>query len=424
MIEIILLVLSVLFFVAVEAFFSGAEIAFISASRPKLFKRAKENHPQAVLAKELLGQPETLFATSIVGTTIAIACSSSVVTFFISERLGPDWEWLNLVCLTPFVVVFGEFIPKTLGRTFADSVVMVLSHPLKVASFVFYPLTKALELYALTLRSLVGESAGKGFFLSREEIKAALPASLGTDVTPGERQMIARILESSKITVKDMLKPLIDVIAIDEAETLQAALKLFTESGHTRMPVYRERIDNIVGLIHGYDCLLAKDLTVTVSSVMRPAFFIPESKPLDELLDELRSHHMGMVVNEYGGAEGVVTLEDVMEEIVGEIEDEYDVPPKLFRQISEGSFIVNARMEIDDLRESLAIPIPRDEEYQTLAGFLLKKMQKIPKKWESITIEGVEYVIQAATDRTIEEVYVIRHGAKRPEGQPPAGGPG
>ncbi|MBI1861819.1 MAG: HlyC/CorC family transporter [Deltaproteobacteria bacterium] len=409
MISLILLIVSVLFFVMFEAFFSGAEIAFISANRPKIFKRAKEKHPQAILAKNLLAQPETLFATTIVGTTVAIACSSSVVTYFISQSLGPDWEWLNLFVLAPFVVIFGEFIPKILGRTFSDSAVLTLSHPLRVASFVFYPLTKALEIYALTLRKMIGESAGKGFFLSREEIKAALPASLGTDVTPGERQMITRILESSRITVKDMLKPLIDVVAIEETETLQAALKLFIDSGHTRMPVYRDRIDNIVGLIHGYDCLLAKDLSVTVGSAMRPAFYMPESKPLDELLDELRTHHMGMVVNEYGGAEGVVTVEDVMEEIVGEIEDEYDVPPKLYRQIADGSYIVNARMEIDDLRENLGIPIERDEEYQTLAGFLLKRMQKIPKKWESITIDGVEYVIQSATDRTVEEVYIIRH---------------
>lgn len=409
MIPILLLVLSILFFVAMEAFFSGAEVAFISASRPKLFRRAKEGHPRAVLAKSLLSQPETLFATSIVGTTIAIACSTSVVTYFISERLGPDREWLNLLCLTPFILVFGEFIPKILGRTYADTAVLRLSQPIRIASFVFYPLTRSLEIYARILRKMIGESAGKGFFLSREEIKAAVPASRGSDVTPGERQMITRILESSRITVREMLKPLIDVVAIDETETLQSALKLFTESGHTRMPVYRDRIDHIVGLIHGYDCLLAKDLSVPVSQAMRPAFFMPESKPLDELLDDLRIHHMGTVVNEYGGAEGVVTLEDVMEEIVGEIEDEYDEPPKLYRQIAENSFIVNARMEIDDLREILSIPIPRDDEYQTLAGFLLKKMQKIPKKWESITINGVEYVIQSSTDRSIEEVYVIRH---------------
>ncbi len=411
MITLVLFIITLMLFIAIEAFFSGSEIAFISASRPKIFRKAKEKNPRAILAKELLSRPETLFATSIAGTTISIACLSSIITYFISRRFGPDKEWINLFLLTPFVLIFGEFIPKIICRTFADTAVLKLSQPFRIASFILFPITRALEMYASTLRVLIGQGGQKGFFLSREEIKAALPASHGTDVTPAERLMIARILESSRVTVKEMQKPLIDMIAIEETETLEVALKLFTDSGHTRMPVYRDRIDRIVGVIHGYDCLLAKDLSTSVAQLMRPAYFVPESKPLDELLSELREHHMGIVVNEYGGADGLVTVEDVMEEIVGEIEDEYDEPPRLYRQIAENSFIVNARVEVDDLRENLGLPIPRDDDYQTLAGFLLKHMQKLPKKWDSITIEGIEYVIQASTDRSIEEVYIIRHGS-------------
>lgn len=409
MIALFLMIAAVLFFIAIEAFFSGAEIAFISANRPRLFRRAKEKDPQAIQAKSLLEQPENLFATSVIGTTVAIACSTSIVTYYVSDQLGKGWDWVTIAALTPVVLIFGEFIPKLIGRAYADKVILRLSHPFNIASFIFYPVARALEAYAMGLRRIIGESAQKGFFLSREEIKAALPASQGTDVTPAERMMITRILEARRITVKEMLKPLIDVIAIEENEPLRAALRAFSESGHTRMPVYRERIDNIVGVIHGYDCLLVKDLSVSVASVMHPAYFVPESKPLDELLDEIRTSHMGIVVNEYGGAEGIVTLEDVMEEIVGEIEDEYDEPPKLYRQIGDNSYIVNARMEIDDLREILGISIPRDDDYQTLAGFLLKRMQKIPKKWDSTTIDQVEYVIQSSTDRSIEEVYIIRH---------------
>jgi CBS domain containing-hemolysin-like protein len=140
---------------------------------------------------------------------------------------------------------------------------------------------------------------------------------------------------------------------------------------------------------------------------MQPALFVPESKTLDELLGELKSKPMAICVNEYGGAEGILTMEDVMEEVVGEIEDEYDEPPRLYRRISENSYIVNAHMEIFDLQNELHLPIPEGEDYQTLAGFLLKRMQKIPKKWDSIVIDGVEYVVQSATDRSIEEVYLV-----------------
>jgi putative hemolysin len=395
-----------------EAFFSGSEIAFISANRPKLYRKAKEGHPNAVLAKNLLSQPERLFSTTVVGTTLAINLSTTIATLYLVRRFGYQHEWITLVILTPVILIFGEFIPKTLCRNRADGVVLGLARPLLVLSFVLYPLTKLFSLYAQILKRLLGESPEKGFFLSREEIKAALPASRGTDVTSSERMLIERILEFGKMTVKEMLRPLIDVVAIEEEKTIGEAIQLINESEHSRIPVYQERIDRIVGVIQNFDCLQAPDLSEPVKNLMQPAFFVPESKPLDELLLELKTRPMAVAVNEYGGAEGIITLEDVMEEIVGEIEDEYDEPPKLYHRIGENSYIVSARMEVDDLREILKLPLPKDDDYQTLAGFLLKRMQKIPKKWDSTVIENVEYVVQSATDRSIEEVYIIVHPKK------------
>lgn len=392
---------------AAEAFFSGSEISFMSANRPKLFRKVKEKDPRAMTAKELLSHPEKLFSTTVVGTTLAINCATSLTALYVVNRYGYDKEWYTLVFLTPIILIFGEFVPKMLGRSQADTAVLKLARPIQIASVVLYPFTKLLGLYATILKRLLGENPEKGFFLSREEIKAALPAGHGSDVTATERTLIERILEFGKITVKEMLRPLIDVVAIEENATLAEAVQLFNESGHSRLPVYQDRIDRIVGVIQGFDCLRAPDLQITVKAAMQPALFVPESKPLEELLLELKSRPMAIVVNEYGGAEGIITMEDVMEEVVGEIEDEYDEPPKLFRQIGEHSYIVNARMEIQDLRELLRLPLPEDEDYQTLAGFLLKRMQKIPKKWDSTVIDGVEYVVQSATDRSIEEVYVV-----------------
>lgn len=396
----------------VEAFFSGAEAAFVAASKPKLFRRAKEKNPQALQAKNLLSQPELLFSTTVVGTTLAINAQAVFVTQRVLDRFGPQSEWITLVILTPMILIFGEFVPKLYCRTRANDLVMQLARPVWWASIVLYPITRLFSLYAQVLKRLLGESPEKGFFLSREEIKAALPASRGTDVTTAERQLIERILDFGNITAKEMLRPLIDVIAIEEGHSIRDAIRLITESGHSRIPVFQERIDRIVGVVQAFHCLHATDLDQPVKTLMQPAFFIPESKPLDELLLDLKTRPMAIAVNEFGGAEGIVTMEDVMEEVVGEIEDEFDEPPKLFHKIGENSYIVNARMEIDAMREQLRIPIPYDDDYQTLAGFLLKRMQKIPKKWDSIVIENVEYVIQSATDRSIEEVYVIFHHKK------------
>jgi CBS domain containing-hemolysin-like protein len=287
-----------------------------------------------------------------------------------------------------------------------------VSRALTIARFVLYPLTYLLSLYSRVLKKVLGENPERGFFLSREEIKSALPASRGTDVTAAERQLVERILDFGRITVKDMRRPLIDVVAVEESSPLEEAVRLLAESNHSRLPVYRERVDCIVGVLAGFDCLRAPDLHRSVSSVMKPALFVPESKPVEELLTELREHPMAIAVNEFGGAEGILTLEDVMEEIVGEIEDEYDEPPRLFQQIGPATYLVNARMEIDDLRDLLRIPIPTDDDYQTLAGFLLKRMQMIPKKWDSTVIDNVKYVIQSATDRSIEEVCIILDAGK------------
>lgn len=407
MMPVLLIAVLIAPFLLLEAFFSSSETAFVSANRAKLLQKAKKKVPGAVQAKNLMAKPELLFSTSVVGTTLTLMCTTTISTLLILEKWGQKGELIGLLVLTPTILIFAEFIPKMIARLNADTLVLRYANPLTIASFVLYPFTKTLGLYTRILKTLVGEGSHKAFSLSREEIKAALPASRGTDVTPSERVLIERILEFGKITVKEMVRPLIQVVAIEENETLADAVKLFTESGHSRLPVYSERIDRIVGVIQGFDCLKTNELAQPVKNRMQPALFVPESKPLDELLGELKSKPMAICVNEYGGAEGILTMEDVMEEVVGEIEDEYDEPPRLYRRISENSYIVNAHMEIFDLRNELNLPIPEGDDYQTLAGFLLKRMQKIPKKWDSILIDGVEYVVQSATDRSIEEVYLV-----------------
>lgn len=409
--------LSLLFFLAcllvVEAFFSSSEIAFTSANRPRILRHAKEGVPGALRAKVLLNRPEVVFSTCVVGTTIAINCATTITALYILRHFGIQGEWLNLLFLTPIILIFGEFIPKMIGRTHAEAVLYNVSRPLSIMGFVLYPVTRLLTWYAHVLRRALGDKPEKSFFLSREEIRGALPASRGSDVTPAERHLIERILDFGKINVKEMMRPLIDVVAIEESQTVGEALKLLNESEHSRLPVYQDRIDRMVGVLQGFDCLREDDLEQPVNKLMQPALFVPLSQPIDELFTELRSRPMAIAVNEFGGAEGIITMEDVMEEVVGEIEDEYDEPTPLYHSIGENSYIVNARIEIDELRNVLNIPIPEDEDYQTLAGFLLKRMQRIPKKWDSTVIDNVEYVVQSATDRSIEEVYVIVHARMR-----------
>jgi CBS domain containing-hemolysin-like protein len=402
-----LLLIVVIVFILLEAFFSGSEFSFVSCNRPKILRLAKENHTGAILAKTLLSKPEQLFSTTVVGTTLTINILSCITTLFIIKNFGYSKEWLNLIFLTPIILIFGEFVPKMYAKAKADTLVLKLGKPLLVFSFLLYPITKFFNLYAKFLKNIFGMGTHKDFFLSREEIKAAIPTSRESDVTANEQLLIERIFEFDQKKIKDILRPLIEVIAIEETKTVKEGLKLIIESGHSRLPVYRERIDNIVGLLVAFDCLKAEDLQKPIHQLMQPAFFVPESKNAEELLDELKSKPMAIAVNEFGGAEGIITQEDVVEEIVGEIEDEYDEPVNLIKKIAKNTYLVDARIEIDDLKDALKLNIPKDEDYQTLSGFLLKRMQKIPKKWDSMTLHSVEYIIQNATDRTIEEVCIV-----------------
>jgi len=395
--------------IALEAFFSGSEIAFVSANRARLLRLAKEDRPDARMAKSLISRPEQLFATTVLGTSLAMSATSVVCTLFLTARLGSYGEWANFLALTPLVLLFGEFLPKAICRKHADQIVLRLGKALKICGIALYPATRLLAAYTSFLNRILGVPQARSFLFSREEIKGALPASRGSDITASERELLFRILEFRKRTAKDMLRPLIDVVAIEEANSIGEAVKRFNESGHSRIPVYRDRVDNIVGLVSIFDCLRAPALEAPVAEIMQPPLFIPDSKPVGELLEELRNLPMAVAVDEYGGAKGILTREDVIEEIVGEIEDEYDEPPRLYHQISENAYVVNARMEIKEIRQQLEIPIPEGEDYQTLGGFLLKRMQKIPRKWESTVVDGVEYVVQVATDRSIEEVYVVIH---------------
>jgi CBS domain containing-hemolysin-like protein len=246
MISLVILGVFVFLVLVLEAFFSGSEIAFISASRPKLYKKAKENIPNALLAKFLIAKPERLFSTTVVGTNLCMNLLTTVVTLFTIDRYGLDKGWISAVILTPIILIFGEFIPKFIARSKADDLVLKLAKPLTLASVALSPLTKIFGFYAKLLKALLGENTDKSFFLSREEIQAALPSSRGSDVTQSERRLISRILHFNQMTVKEMYRPLIEVIAIEQNQSLTEAVQVFSDSGHSRMPVYDERIDKIV----------------------------------------------------------------------------------------------------------------------------------------------------------------------------------
>jgi CBS domain containing-hemolysin-like protein len=236
-----------------------------------------------------------------------------------------------------------------------------------------------------------------------------------SEITEGERRMIARIFDFGDRTAYDVMVPLSSVAALDETTPVDEVVREVEDKRYTRFPVYRERIDRIVGIVHAFEVLKAGRREVRLDEVMRPPIYVPESQPAVDLLVELQRQRQGMavVVDEYGGAVGVVTIEDILEEIVGEIEDEYDVAPPAIRREGDGTWRVRALTPIRELNRELRLDLPEGEDYETVGGLILDRLKHIPRVGESVTEGPVVFKVTAASERAVEEVQVRMTSRRR-----------
>ena len=244
-------------------------------------------------------------------------------------------------------------------------------------------------------------------FVTREELKLILKMSKkGGDLTTGEVNMINRLFDFSHTTVKEAMIPLIEVSAVEDTDTVKEAIEIISKKGYSRLPVYQERIDNIIGIVNSFD-LLNTSYDQPIKSLIRTKLFVPESKPIDELMVDMQKkrNHLAIVVDEYGGTTGIITIEDILEEIVGDIKDEYDIDERLYHKTGWNKYIINARMEIDQIRERLHLSLP-DGDFETLGGFLLEKFGHIPKAGEILKYQDITFTIVSADERSIGEVRI------------------
>jgi CBS domain containing-hemolysin-like protein len=252
------------------------------------------------------------------------------------------------------------------------------------------------------------EEGDRGLFYSRRELQLLLQEEgERSDMKPMEKAMIYRVFHFSKTKVKEAMIPLVDVVALEETLLVEEAIAAIRQENYSRYPIFRERVDNIVGVLHSFDLLLARGREETIQSLARPISFFPETKPVYELLMDLQRNQevMAAVVDEYGGTVGIVTVEDILEEVVGEIEDEYDIGQPLYKKVGPRKFSIKARMEIDHINEILKLGLPKGE-YETLGGFILERLGRVPLSREAFRFKGILFEIQKADERSISEVLV------------------
>jgi putative hemolysin len=393
-----------------EAFFSGSEIALISASRRRLRHWAEQGDGGAAKALKLLERPERLVATTLLGSNLSEISNSILVTAFLVETLGSRGEILAMLLLPPTILILAEITPKSIGRQHPDRLARRLGPILWVISWVFYPLTFIFAGLSRGVLWLTGARRSSQLpFISREDLRLVVTESgPEVDLEREERLFIHRILQFSLRTVKEVMVPLIRVTAIPDTLTMGQALEEIHNSHFSRLPVYHHRIDNLVGIVHDFDLLGEDNLDRSVRSIMRSVTYVPELKKIDRLLTEMQrqGNHMAIVVDEYGGAVGIVTIEDLLEEIVGEIADEFDQEVAPFKKLAEGHYLVSARTEIKVLNEVLHLRLP-DGDYETLAGFLIFQMGDLPRAGEQLQYRNLKFTIRQAEARAVKEVELV-----------------
>ena len=409
MFELLLGVLLILVCISCEGFFSGTETAMVSVDRARIKALAEQGSKSAALVEAILQTPEKFFSTTLLGTNIAVVLSNAIATLLIIEYLGEQYQYITILIMTPLILIFGEIVPKTVYRYHAEQMTTHLIYPLKAISVIFYPLVVILTSLTRLLMRLFGMgSAQFRPHATREDLENYLDMwNIRGYLRTAERKIIERIFDFSEIDVEDIMIPLVNIKTLEAQDSIDNAIGLARKTGYSRIPVYEGEVYNIIGIVHAFDLLTANEKTQTLKDLMRPAPYVPSSAPIDELLKQLRTEgkSIAVVVDEYGGAVGIVTIEDILEEVVGEIYDEYDKEERLLVRTGRDEYLVNARMGIDELNDRLNLQLPKDD-YETLAGFLLKHMERIPRVGENFRFANLEFVISKADKRSIKEVSI------------------
>ena len=398
-------------FILMEAFFSGSEIGMIAINRIKMKKKADEGNGSAQIVLDLLNTPEKLFATTSLGTNLAVVSSTSIFTAYMVTNMGPKGELMAMVILSPIILFAGEIVPKIILQNRADVIMPFLIRPLNVSLGLLDPIisffTGISNFVTYKLIRLPKEDK-KSF--SRDQILQVLSLDSQTiALDAAERTMIHKIFNFGEITVDQCLVPLVQLIAIRDDSTIKEAHQLAVETGLSRFPIFHERMHNIIGILNTFDLLNQTIDDSPLTHLIRPAHYIPPNKKIDDLLKELqkRGLHMGVVVDEYGGCIGLTTVEDLLEEIVGEIEDEYDKPEQKFQPYPGGGYIIDGEMEIDAINETIKLNLPTGD-YETLAGLILNRLETIPQTGEQITVEDVRLTVKETSRRKIQSIIAIK----------------
>lgn len=403
----ITLIVAMLFLVVLSGFFSASETAYSSLNLIRLKSRAENGDEEAQRVLHLASRYDALLSTILIGNNIVNITLSSLATVYFVSLVGQGYgPTLATVIITVVVLIFGEVTPKSLAKEMPERFATFSAPVLGVLITIFAPVNFLFSVWKsfLQKRFHTGESEG---ITDAELMTMVSEAENDGELTDRESQLIRSAIEFDDVEVEEVLTPRVDIVAVqDDADPAELA-ELFTESGYSRLPVYHETVDNIIGVVHEKDYYAAqrKGEVRCMDDLVRPTLYTTGSTQISALLRILREqhHHMAVVVDEYGGTEGIVTLEDILEELVGEIWDEHDEETEEFRRQTNGSWLVSGSASVDDLYERLGVP-EEDIDAITVSGLVQEKTHHLPKVGDRFAIGEFEGIVTKAAHRRVLEV--------------------
>ncbi|MDP4174062.1 MAG: hemolysin family protein [Bacteroidota bacterium] len=399
--EVIFLIVLVL----LSGFFSSSELAFVVSNKIKFEIKARKKNLAASNALYFFRNSQIYFSTILIGTNLVHIVFASLCTLFLELYFHYE-EFTILVVETAILLIFGELLPKYFAREMADRTLMMTIIPVRIFSIILYPfvrLTSSLSNFLTKSESMKEESINLLF--NRQDIQDLIKESSEAGVVnKDETDILTHIIELGDQRIYEIMRPRTDVVGVEISSTIEDVLESFIKSGYSKLPVFEDSLDNIKGVVFAYD-LFKKPQRLL--DIMRPVIFVPDTKKTTEMLKEFSEKRttFAIAVDEFGGTAGILTMEDIIEELFGEIRDEFDTDDEICKKVSENTFVIGAKVEIDYINEQLDLNIPEGD-YATLAGFITSHIGRIPQKGEKIVIGRFQIIILRANNIRIELVKI------------------
>lgn len=415
--EYLIMLLVMVLLLLLKGFFSGSEIALVNADKFKLRHKANQGNRGAQLVLKLFETPDVLLGTTLVGTNIATIVLTTLGTMLMISTFGQLGDLYAVLLFTPLFLVLGEIVPKSVYQQKSNEFAPLIVYPLKVFSILFYPLVFVFSRVArLCARLVGGGKTEQNVFITREQMRMVVDmADRGANVDVFDRVRIKRVIRFAETSVGEAMIPVAELTAINRNRDTRSAITLVRRRGYNRLPVYSRNISNIVGIVTltTWDLMDEELPDRPLEELIKPAHYVSPYQTIDQLLPVLRNRddHMAIVVNEFGSAIGMITMEDILEEVVGEIDVGYDFEEylprrkRIFEMLDEETYLMDARLPISEVNEVLGTSLPAVESH-TIGGLIMARVRHIPVEGEFIVESGFKFTVTEATDRAVVKLRV------------------